>query len=87
MHILRKRRQLAKPWLTKGVLTKIKHRQKLYESHFLSRDPEKVKEYKLYANTLNIIKNKATISASNSTKMILRTSGSEAYRYISQEKK
>ena len=32
-----KRRQLAKPWLTKGVLTSVKHKQKLYKSHFLQR--------------------------------------------------
>ena len=43
-----KRRQLAKPWLTKGVLTSVKFKQKLYKSHFLSRGPDKVKEYKLY---------------------------------------
>ena len=54
-----KRRQLAKPWLTKGVLNSVKHKQKLYKSHFLSRDPDKVREYKLYANALNRIKNKA----------------------------
>ena len=54
-----KRRQLAKPWLTKGVLTSVKHKQKLYKSHFLSRDPDKVREYKLYANALNRMKNKA----------------------------
>ena len=54
-----KRRQLAKPWLTKGVLISVKHTQKLYKSHFLSRDPDKVREYKLYANALNRIKNKA----------------------------
>lgn len=44
------KRQLAKPWLTKGVLTSVKHKQKLYQSHFLSRDPDKVRECKLYAN-------------------------------------
>ena len=54
-----KRRQLAKPWLTKGVFTSVKHKQKLYQSHFLSREPDKVRECKLYANTLNRIKNKA----------------------------
>ena len=31
----------------------------VYKSHFLSRDPDKVREYKLYANALNRIKNKA----------------------------
>ena len=50
---------IFKPWLTKGVLTSVKCKQTLYESHFLSRDPNKVKEYKLYANVLNSIKNKA----------------------------
>ena len=50
---------MAKPWLTKGVLTSVKHKQKLYKSHFLSRDPDKVREYKFYANALNRIKNKA----------------------------
>ena len=54
-----KRRQLAKPWLTRGVLISVKHKQKLYKSHFLSSDPDKMREYKLYANALNRIKNKA----------------------------
>ena len=43
-----KRRQLEKTGLTKGVLTSVKFKQKLYKSHFLSRGPDKVKEYKLY---------------------------------------
>ena len=55
----RRRRQLDKPSFTKGVFTSVKHKQKLYKSHFLSRDPFKVSEYKLYAKTLNRIKNKA----------------------------
>ena len=71
---------MTKPWLTKGALTTVKHSQKLYKSHFLIRDPDKVKEYKLHANTLNLIKTKAeimsTISTSNSIKMILRPPGS-----------
>ena len=50
---------MAKPWLTKGVLTTVKHRQKLYKSHFLCRDPDNVKEYKLYANTVNLFKHNA----------------------------
>ena len=50
---------MTKPWLTKGVLTTVKHSQKLYKSHFLIRDPDKVKEYKLHANTLKLIKTKA----------------------------
>ena len=53
---LSKRRQLAKPWLTKGILTSVKFKQKLYKSHFLSRDPDKVKEYKLYVKKTEIEK-------------------------------
>ena len=54
-----KRGPLAKPWLTRGILISVQHKQKLYKSHFFSSDHDKVREYKLYANALNRIKNKA----------------------------
>ena len=46
-------KQLAKPWLTKAALNSIKQRQKLFVTHFLNNDPEKVKFYKTYNNKLN----------------------------------
>ena len=35
-----------KPWITKGILKSIKLKQKMYRSHFLSHDYEKVTAYK-----------------------------------------
>ena len=55
--VSRKRKKLlAKPWLTKGILTSIKNRQKLYRTHFLSNTDEKIQFYKKYSNKLNKIK-------------------------------
>ena len=45
-----------KPWITTGLLTSIKHKQKLYKSHFLHGDTEQIKIYKKYANKLNKVK-------------------------------
>ena len=51
-----KRKQLNKPWLTKGILASIKKKHKLFKSHFLSNDPDKISEYKAFNNKLNRIK-------------------------------
>ena len=55
-----KQKQMSKPWITKGILKSIKLKQKMYRSHFLSHDYEKVTAYKKYSNTLShlISKNK-----------------------------
>ena len=52
----RQKRIQSKPWLTKGLLVSIKHKQKLYRSHFMSHDLEKQQFYKQYSNKLNKIK-------------------------------
>ena len=54
-----KMKQLAKPWITKGLLTSIKVKQKMYHTHFLCNDPAKISKYKQYSNSLNRIKTKA----------------------------
>ena len=54
-----KQKQLNKPWLTKGILKSIKRKQKMYRTHFLSKDTQKASEYKHYANVLTYIKNKS----------------------------
>ena len=51
-----KRKQLNKPWLTKGILASIKKKHKLFKSHFLSNDPDKTSQYKAFNNKLNRIK-------------------------------
>ena len=53
------RAQLRKPWISSAILKSIKKRQKLFTTHFLSNDPNKVKEYKKYNNKLNKIKEAA----------------------------
>ena len=54
-----KRRQLKKPWITAGILKSIKTKHKLFNSNFLSKDPDKVKTYKKFNNKLNKIKETA----------------------------
>ena len=54
-----KRRQLKKPWITAGILKSIKPKHKLFNSSFLSKDPDKVKTYKKFNNKLNKIKETA----------------------------
>ena len=39
-----KQRQLNKPWLTKGILKSVKRKQKMYRTHFLSKDLQKIGE-------------------------------------------
>ena len=58
-------KQLAKPWISKGLLTSIKAKQKLYKSNFFSKDPEKVQKYKQYSNLLNQLKTKSKIDYYN----------------------
>ena len=52
-------KQLSKPWLSKGLIKSIKVKQKLYHTHFLSKDPFKISLYKSYSNALNKLKTKA----------------------------
>ena len=54
-----KMKQLNKPWLTQGLLKSIKRKQKMYKSHFFSKNSMKIKEYKQYSNLLNKMKAKA----------------------------
>ncbi|EDO42599.1 predicted protein [Nematostella vectensis] len=54
-----KKRQLSKPWITNGILKSIKHKQKMYRSHFFSKNQEKVIAYKQYSNTLSHLLNKS----------------------------
>ena len=51
-----KMKQLKKPWISNSILVSIKNRHKLFKSHFLSGDPEKIKQYKIYDNKLNKVK-------------------------------
>ena len=52
-----KQRLLHKPWISKGILKSIKIKHTMYKTHFLSRDPSKVCEFKKYSNRLNYLKN------------------------------
>ena len=47
-----------KPWLTKGLLTSTKHKQKLYITHFIhvTGTFNQKQQYKKYANKLNKVK-------------------------------
>ena len=52
----RQRKLKLKPWITRGLLISIKHKKKLYLSHFINRNTEKRNFYKKYANKLTKIK-------------------------------
>ena len=54
-----RKRLLKKPWISKCLLVSIKMRHKLFKSHFLSKDPDKIKQYKIYNNKLNKLKEQA----------------------------
>ena len=54
-----KQRQLNKLWLTKGILKSVKRKQKMYRTHLLSKDLQKIGEYKHYAAILSHLKNKS----------------------------
>ena len=48
-----KQKQLIKPWITKGILKSIKLQQKMYRTHFLTYDLNRITAYKKYSNTLS----------------------------------
>ena len=51
----KKRKLLQKPWITKGILVSIRHKQKLYISHYLHGSELQKCFYKTYANNLTKI--------------------------------
>jgi len=51
------RRFSLKPWLTKGIITSIKNKQKLYRTLFLAGNTSEKKFFKIYANKLTRVKN------------------------------
>ena len=53
------KRLLKKTWISKCLLVSIKKRHKLFKSHLLSKDPDKIKQYKTYNNKLNKLKDQA----------------------------
>ena len=48
----RTRKLLQKPWITKGLLTSIKKKRRMFKSHFLSGEEKKKSFYKVYSNKL-----------------------------------
>ena len=53
----RKQNRLNKKlWTTKGLVTSIRKKQKLFETHFLKGNDSQKRFYKLYANKLNKLK-------------------------------
>ena len=64
-----KERLFKKPWISRGILKSIKTKHTMYKTHFLSKDPAKVNEFKKYSNRLNHLKSmsKKAIFASTLT--------------------
>ena len=53
----RKQQKLqSKPWITKGILISVRHKRKLYKSHFLAGTEIQKRFYKKYLNTLTKVK-------------------------------
>jgi hypothetical protein len=50
---------MKNPWISNAILISIKKRHKLFKSHFLSKNPDKIIYYKSYNNKLNKIKEAA----------------------------
>ena len=50
------RRFSRKPWLTRGIITSIKHKQKLYRTYFLTGNAFEKQFFKKYANKLTRVK-------------------------------
>ena len=50
------RRFSQKPWLTRGIITSIKHKQKLYRTYFLTGNAFEKQFFKKYANKLTRVK-------------------------------
>ena len=48
----KQKRLFQKPWITKGLITSIKHKQRLYKTHFLKGNSSERQFYKKYANNL-----------------------------------
>ena len=56
----RKQRRLRhKPWITKAILKSLKHKQKLYFSHFINGNDVSKQYYKKYSNLLTRIKERS----------------------------
>ena len=52
----RLKQKIHKPWITDTLLNSIRNKQKMYRTHFLSKDLDKVAYYKKYPNTLSKLK-------------------------------
>ena len=52
----RQRKLAAKPWITKGILTSICNKRRLYKTYFKNGNANQQLYYKRYANKLTKIK-------------------------------
>ena len=52
----KQKRLMLKPWITKGLLVSICHKQNLYKTHFKSNNIEKIMFFKKYSNKLTHLK-------------------------------
>ena len=77
-----KMRQLNKPWLTQGLLKSIKRKQRMYKSHFCSKNLMKIKEYKQYSNLLDKMKAKAKDKYYNQYFQLYRENLKETWKLI-----
>ena len=48
----KQKRLMSKPWFTKGLFVSIRHKQRLYKTHFKSNNIEKIMFFKKYSNKL-----------------------------------
>ena len=58
----KEKRLTEKPWISKDILKSIRTKNKLFRSHYHSRDPNKKLIYKQYLNKLTLIKKKTWLS-------------------------
>ena len=78
----RQKRIQRNPWLTKGLLTSIKHKQKLYRTHFLNGDALSINFFKTYSNKLTRVKTLSKKMYYNSTINKYKNKPEELWKFI-----
>ena len=70
------------PWLTIGILTSIKQKQKLYRTHFLNGDAFSINFFKTYSNKLTRVKTLSKKMCYNSTINKYKNKPKELWKFI-----
>ena len=79
----RKQKQLfQKPWITKGLITFIKHKQRLHRTYFLKGNFSERQFHKKYANKLTTLKNLSKKMYYQETLNVNKSNSKELWKQI-----